>query len=158
MRRRLPAPRLSGFDYRDTRAYFVTTNTQGRARLLGRATRSGIVLSRAGEIVLETWRALPSHYPHVALDAFVVMPDHVHGIVILHGAAALEDRHPLTEVVRALKSYSSLAINKERGTPGARVWQRGFHDRIVRDHDALAAIRAYIRANPARWWAQHGDG
>jgi REP element-mobilizing transposase RayT len=60
-------------------------------------------------------------------------------------------RHALPEIVRALKSFSARAINQHRGTPGARVWQRNYYERIIRDQHQFEATRRYIRDNPAKW-------
>ncbi|RLC57367.1 MAG: hypothetical protein DRI30_04340 [Chloroflexi bacterium] len=84
----------------------------------------------------------------------MIMPNHVHGIVRLPaGAAPLPtvEAGSLGAVVRAFKSASTLRVNRLRETPGARVWQRGYYDRIIRDEAELARVRQYIRDNPARW-------
>lgn len=78
------------------------------------------------------------------------MPNHIHGILELVELEAVH-RHPLSEILRAFKSFSSRRINRRRGTPGASVWQRDFHDRIIRDEEELEAIRRYIAENPAKW-------
>ena len=78
--------RLSGYDYSRTGAYFVTTCTHGRADLFGKIVKNEMRLNVYGRMVQEVWNGLPGHYPHVALDAFVIMPNHVHGIVVLVGA------------------------------------------------------------------------
>lgn len=131
-----------------------------------------MIENQNGAFVRGYWEALPDHYSNVALDAFVIMPDHVHGIVVLgdrrDGAGAgdraglkpaptggdgLEDAggwHGLAEVVRAFKTFSARRINAMRGTPGVPVWQRGYYERIIRDHHALKNIREYIHANPQR--------
>ena len=75
--------RLSGYDYSRTGAYFVTTCTHGRADLFGKIVKNEMRLNVYGRMVQEVWNGLPGHYPHVALDAFVIMPNHIHGIVVL---------------------------------------------------------------------------
>ena len=77
--------RLSGYDYARAGTYFVTICVAGRKQILGQIRNGAAVLSEAGHLVLDAWEQLPLHYPHVRLDEFVVMPNHVHGIVMLDG-------------------------------------------------------------------------
>jgi REP-associated tyrosine transposase len=128
----------------------VTGCIEGRECLLGEVSNNTVHLSPAGQTVARAWEDLPKHYPHVRLDAFVVMPNHIHGVLELQELEAVR-RHPLPEVLPAFKSFSSRRINKRRGTPGVPVWQRDFHDRIIRDQEELEAIRRYIAENPAKW-------
>ena len=152
--------RLSGYDYSRTGAYFVTTCTHGRADLFGKIVKNEMRLNVYGRMVQEVWNGLPGHYPHVALDAFVIMPNHVHGIVVLVGAGfkpaptpnpAHIPRHGLPEIVRAFKTFSARQINQLRHTPGIPVWQRNYYEHIIRNKAALNRIRQYVRANPAHW-------
>lgn len=159
MRRRLPAPRLAWFDYRRSGAYFVTMSTHRRRPTLAAIWAGGLVLTRLGQLVEEAWRALPRHYRHVHLDAFVVMPDHIHGIVCLRDLASNDARrHGLSEIVRNFKSFSARAVNAAHGTAGSRVWHRGFYERVIRDEDHLHAVRSYIAMNPSRWVERYGSG
>ena len=159
--RRKPT-RLADYDYRTPGVYFVTVVTRGRACLFGRITEEGLVLNDLGRVVEDVWTRLPNHYPHLELDAFVVMPNHFHGLVFLKPAAPVvgeglkpsptaNRRHGLPEIVRAFKTFSARRINALRGTPGRRLWQRSYHDRIVRDEADLGRLREYIAANPMRW-------
>lgn len=148
--------RLRGYDYSRPGAYFITFNTWHWVPLLGQVERGRIRLTRHGRIVVRIWEELPRHYA-VTLDAFVVMPDHVHGILILPDRLSTGDSLvtsgppvPVTEIVRSLKSFSARQINESRGTPGSPVWQRGYYDRIIRDRNALNRIRRYILRNPER--------
>jgi len=142
--------RYRKYDYSRAGFYFVTGCIEGRECLLGEVQDGTVHLSPDGRTVAYVWEDLPKHYPHVRLDAFVAMPNHIHGVIELQ---ELDDirRHPLSEILRAFKTFSSRRINKRRGTPGAQVWQRNFHDRIVRDQDELEGIRRYIAENPAKW-------
>ena len=127
-------------------------------------------LNAFGEIVVRTWHDLPNHVANVQLDAFVVMPNHVHGIIVITDNSVVDSvgagsepaptttkpaptpkRHALPEIVRQLKTFSARRINQHRGTPGAPVWQRNYYERIIRDERTLGRIRAYIRNNPLKW-------
>jgi putative transposase len=156
--------RLEGFDYSRPDAYFVTICAHRRMCRFGEIEECEMRLSEAGAIARESWENLPAHYPHVILDAFVVMPNHIHGIIVLTddvaGAglkpAPAATRHGLPEVVRAFKTFSARRINENRGVRAAPVWQRNYYEHIVRDEAALDRIRGYIAGNPANW-AQDPD-
>ena len=160
VRRRRKSIRLKGWDYSAPGAYFVTICTHKRQPLFGQVVDGEMVLNQYGEIVREAWFDLPNHYAHVELDAFVVMPNHIHAIIILDadaigvgaGLKPAPTRHPLSEIVRALKTFSARRINTLRGTPGVPVWQRNYYEHIIRNERALNAIRRYIAENPLRWY------
>ena len=151
--------RLPGYDYTSTGAYFVTVCTAGRRCIFGEIDDGEMCLGQLGRIVWERWTALPQHYPNVRLDAFVVMPNHIHGIILLERdrprnvGAGLKPAptRGLAEIVRGFKTFSSRAINSLRSTPGQAVWQRGYYDRIVRDEVEMVRIQQYILDNPLRW-------
>lgn len=146
--------RLRGFDYTRAGAYFVTSCTHQRVRLFGEVRQGAMCLSKAGKIVEWCWHDLPNHYANIRLDAFVVMPDHIHGIILLDGTVVVGPRggvHGLSEIIRAFKSFSARRINECCDTPGIAVWQRSYHDRIVRNDGGIHAIRHYIAANPGCW-------
>jgi len=159
--------RLRGYDYSQNGAYFVTICTQNRAFLFGEVVDGNMHLSDSGRVVQATWDGLPSHYAGVACDAFVVMPDHIHGIIILNEREVVTDSdgvctstpvptgkrryHGLPEIVRGFKTFSSRQTNQLRGIPGVRVWQRNYYEHIIRNESALNRIRAYIARNPAQW-------
>ncbi|MBI2298367.1 MAG: transposase [Armatimonadetes bacterium] len=155
--------RLPGYDYAAQGVYFVTICTAGRGCWLGQADHDSILLSAVGTQVERSWQALPEHFHDLDLDAFVVMPNHLHGLVILHGdrpPAFGEDRlteafgrpraGSLSTVIRSFKSAASRAAHALL-PPGETLWQRGFHEHIVRDDDELGRIRYYSAANPCRW-------
>ena len=138
--------RIRGYDYRRPGAYFVTVVTRRRERILGQVLKARVLLTSAGEAAQAAWGEIPEHCPGVTLDAFVVMPDHIHGILFLQ-----RSRLTLGQVVGLFKSAASNAINRARGSPGAPVWQSGFYERIIRDNEAWRAIRRYVEENPIRW-------
>jgi putative transposase len=94
----------------------------------------------------------------VELDKFVIMPNHIHGIIILQDAVGeglkpspTPKRHGLTEIVRGFKTFSAKSINQHRNTPGIHVWQRNYHEHVIRDEADLCKIREYINNNPLQW-------
>lgn len=162
--------RLDGYDYAESGAYFVTICTQDHLCLFGEIVDGDMRANALGRIVQETWQDLPDHYPRVELDAFVVMPNHVHMIVILtqdphpvgagfkpalaHGPGTTPDvpkRYGLAEITRAFKTFSARQINKCRRVQGIPVWQRNYYEHIIRNERALNYIRRYIVENPQRW-------
>lgn len=128
-------------------AYRVTLRTAGRARLFGAVADGSIELSPAGRVVQVEWLRTAFLHPAVRLDAYVVMPDHFHGILLLDGS---ETTGSLRAIVAGFKAGSALRINQLRGTPGGVVWQRGCQERPLRPPE-LAAVREHIRDNPLRW-------
>jgi REP element-mobilizing transposase RayT len=138
--------RLPHYDYASPGAYFVTICTHGRACLFGSINGSEAALSYEGGIVRKVWSGLPAHYPNVALDEFVIMPNHVHGILVIHD----EGGRPLSEMVRGFKAFSTREL-QSNGLTRTPVWQRGYYEHVVRDDDDLTAIREYIRNNPLKW-------
>ena len=168
--RRRRSIRLRGFDYAQAGAYFVTICTRRSACVLGEVVAGEVRLSEAGRVVQTVWEGLPRHYPHVQLDAWIIMPNHVHGIVILTAdpvgaglkpapttpdapapANVKRTRHGLPEIVRAFKTFSARRINAARGTQGTAFWQRNYYEHVIRNEAALDRIRQYIEDNPARW-------
>ncbi|HSE83161.1 MAG TPA: transposase, partial [Thermodesulfobacteriota bacterium] len=97
----------------------------------------------------------------IKLDAFVIMPNHVHGIIInvandvgaglKPAPTTVAKNHTLFEIVRGFKTFSSRRINETRGTPGSHVWQRNYYEHIIRNEDDLDEIREYIINNPLKW-------
>lgn len=143
--------RLAGYDHSQAGAYFVTVCTQDRACLFGEVVDGEMRLNPSGQAVASVWQALPEHYAHVQVDAFVVMPNHVHGVVVLALDTPASPRHGLSEVVRGFKTFSARRANEFRKARGVAVWQRAFHDQVIRDAAILCQIRKYIAANPFEW-------
>jgi REP-associated tyrosine transposase len=160
--RRRRALRLRGFDYAQPGLYFVTVCTHNRERLLGEVEGGQMRLSEAGRIVERIWWELPGRFPSVSTDAFVVMPNHVHGVIVLgasragvpKGAASsapTNDWPALGRVVRAFKSLSGIEVNRRLKRRGPPLWQRNYYEHVIRDGEDLAGVRTYIADNPLRW-------
>lgn len=159
--------RLQGYDYAQDGAYFVTICTYNRECVLRELIGEAMQINLFGSIVQDSWLDLPNHYFHTELDAFVIMPNHVHGIIVLNAARDLKGgvglrptptlastskhHHSLSEIVRAFKSFSTHRINELRDSPGGAVWQRNYYERIIRSEKMLNDARLYIETNPAQW-------
>lgn len=166
--------RLQGYDYTQPGAYFVTVITRQRTCLFGEVVNGEMKLSDLGQIADECWRAIPDHFPFVELGVHVVMPNHVHGIIMIDwdgaqsnlgtiddgkGAAMLrpnDNPHKINDkpgslgaIVRSYKSAVSYQINKQFNL--SQIWQRNYHEHIIRDADEANRIHLYIEANPAHW-------
>lgn len=152
------SPRLQGYDYSQSGAYFVTICSHQRQHIFGHIKDSVMILSEAGKIAEARWLALPQHHADMELDAFVLMPNHVHGIVIIHGEAPAP---PMTNHLRPkslgtiIGSYKSSVTRHIRDTlsefENEIIWQERYHDHIIRNENELNIIRQYVYSNPARW-------
>ncbi|HVU11657.1 MAG TPA: transposase [Phototrophicaceae bacterium] len=162
--------RMPGYDYRQDGVYFVTICTHQREILFGHVAGETVSLNSFGEVVQQRWNELPNHFPSAQLGSFIIMPNHVHAVVVinayligarhaspLHSTASNGKRGSLGTIVGSFKSASARIINEQRDTPSAPVWQRGYHDRIVRNERELNAIREYILYNPMRWEADENN-
>lgn len=146
------SPRWKDYDYSQEGAYFVTICTHQREWLFGEVANGEMHLSPSGEIAQQTWTELASHYPTVELDESVVMPNHVHGILVIKRAGFNPaPTHGLSEIVRGYKSLVTRQINAHYQVPGSVVWQRSYYDHIIRNEASLNAIRQYVLTNPERW-------
>ncbi|MEW6368810.1 MAG: hypothetical protein AB1714_29630 [Acidobacteriota bacterium] len=120
-------------------------------------------LNRMGTIVAEEWVKTPQLRPNVGLDAWVIMPNQIHGIVLISDGRGTARRAPTMErfgapvvgslptVVRAFKSATTKRINDLRCTPATTVWQRNYYEHVIRDEGDLMRARWYIAGNPAKW-------
>ncbi|MEM1127236.1 MAG: transposase [Bacteroidota bacterium] len=167
-RYRIPSARHPRWDYAAPGWYFVTWCTQGRVPWLGTVERGSLRLSAAGRIVADEWRRTPVVRPRVTVEAWAVMPDHVHALIGLDVEGPPPDVAPVGlvgqppdvrwrsgsvgAIVGQIKSVSTKRIRRA-GMPDF-AWQPRFHDRIVRSRRAFVNIRRYIIANPSRWVAR----
>lgn len=164
--------RLRHYDYRTPGRYFVTICTYQRLSLFGDVVDGEMQINAFGKAVNDCWQAIPQHFSYVSCDAFVVMPNHVHGIVVIDGDMVGEGiagegmavpcpnkarkfgkpiAGSLPTIVGSFKSAATKRINQIRDAKGSPVWQRNYYERIIRDEAALTNIRRYIRNNPAMW-------
>ena len=172
--------RLRDYDYARDGAYFVTICTWQRECLFGEVVYGEMRLNDAGRIVDDWWQRVVIHFSGVAIDQCVIMPNHFHGIVTTVGAGFPRPCPPvpptnrdgmanrggptnqggetpplrrvaLGQIVGYFKYQSTKRINQIRNNPGAPVWQRNYHERVIRDQRELDGIRRYIAENPVKW-------
>jgi putative transposase len=159
--------RLDGYDYRRPGAYFTTICTHEREPVLAEIHSGTIRLSKTGQVVVCCWLALPRFFPNVELDSWVLMPDHIHGVILLfNGSNASGADHVIANpsprpngtapssvpaIIQNFKSVSTRKTNQLLSTSGARLWQRNYFERIIRTDRELDSIRRYIDENSARW-------
>ncbi|MBI3166405.1 MAG: transposase [Anaerolineales bacterium] len=157
--------RLKEYDYSQVGAYYVTIVTYQRDCLFGEVVNGEMILNEYGKVADECWRAIPEHFPNVELGLHVIMPNHVHGIIVIaddrRGAAMLRpyDNNSTHKInvkpgslgatVRSYKSAVSYRIHKELNATG--IWQRNYYDHIIRDEKDLKNKTDYIEANPMLW-------
>ena len=170
---RIPSARLQHWDYRWAGAYFITICTQNREHYFGEIINGEMQLSNTGVIADILWHQIPHHTQNVELGAFVVMPNHIHGILIIN-ESAVETLHatslPLStepptaknqqmanispksnSISTIVRSYKS-AVSKHAHRLGFELeWQPRFHDHIIRDDKSFQNITNYILNNPANW-------
>jgi REP element-mobilizing transposase RayT len=167
----MKSPRLQGYDYTRSGAYFVTICTHERQMLFGQIADNGVmILNAAGTIAEQFWVTIPDHFPHIETDLFVVMPNHVHGILLLTDMTdSTRTRHcrvpteqPKTEAFglpvkgslsTVVRSYKSIVTREIRRATQSQivVWQGRYHDHVIRNEHDLNQIREYIVNNPAKW-------
>jgi len=152
--------RLRGFDYAAPATYFVTLCTEERRCLFGRVEDAQVDHSAAGRMVLSWWHRIPASFPYVRLRAFVLMPNHLHGILRFLepavGGARVTERPGLGRVITWFKTRTTGAYTRgvrHEGWPrfNGRLWQRSFYEHIIRDEEELAHADGYILRNPRRW-------
>lgn len=151
-RKRTRAP---GFDYREPGPYFVTVCEHRRANRFGQVIDHHMVLNDAGEMVVTTWQMLSKKYSEIALDSFVLMPNHFHGLVTFD-SEDVDSNVSLSEAMKWLKTmttnwYMQGVTTHEWPRFDRHLWQRSFHDRIVRSDSEMNRFRTYIANNPALW-------
>jgi putative transposase len=169
--------RLRNYDYASSGAYFVTICAAQKLQVFGEILEDAMLLNDFGRIVLEEWNRSFEIRAELSGDAFVVMPNHIHGIVwilepnqtdvehasIVTGVGAT-GRSPLRgnvvpgpakkslgAFVAGFKSAVTKRINEARGTPGVPMWQRNYFERIIRSERELEETRGYITNNPITW-------
>ncbi|WP_321372554.1 transposase [uncultured Draconibacterium sp.] len=160
---RISSTRLQNWDYGSNAAYFVTICTQGREHYFGDIVNGEMQLSPIGKLAEKYWMEIPQHFPFVQLNAFVVMPNHVHGIIVIDRNDDI-NRDAVQTPKLGVSTWKSgtlgVIINqyKRAVTINARkinphfAWQSRYHDHIIRNDESFERICNYILSNPENWY------
>lgn len=155
--------RLWGYDYSQAGAYFITICTRNRQCLFGVIVDGAMQLNNTGRIVAREWVRTAEIRQGIESDGWVVMPNHFHGILVVHERRGTARRAPTVErfgrpvsgsvptIVRSFKSAVTKRVNELYRTSGAPLWQRNYCEHIIRNDDEMNRIRQYILDNPEQW-------
>lgn len=144
--------RLTHYDYGQPGSYFLTVCTENKAKLLGEIVGGGVLdtphirLSSYGTVVERITRDFNDFYADIAVDAFVIMPNHVHLLLTIHPSVG--SPRTATPTIPSWMGAWKRKINRE---VGRAIWQRSYYDHIVRGEQDYGEIWQYIANNPARW-------
>ena len=174
---RIATTRLKGYDYTRNGLYFITICTQKKIPCFGEINDGKMVLSETGIIVYKFWMQIQDHFPNINLDEFIIMPDHIHGIIIIKSKSESTSNHMVETPKLGVSTGTSFKIGKS-GNPywksnsiGSIInqfkrictiktksigldfsWQPRFYDHIIRSDKELNHIRTYIKDNPNNWF------
>ncbi len=172
---RIESARLKNWNYSSSGNYFITICTQKRAHFLGEIVDNRMILSQKGKFAKKYWLEIPVHFSYATLDAFVIMPDHMHGIVVVDAINRVYNTESINRVYNTIPKPGTGGITKQhnpmlhdnlsriirwykgRTTFESRQidpkfsWQPRFYDHVIRNETALYNIRRYIKNNPKMW-------
>jgi REP element-mobilizing transposase RayT len=165
---RIPSIRLQTWDYSNNGAYFITICTQDRNHFFGDIQNGNMQLSEIGKLAEQYWMEIPNHFSFIELENFVVMPNHVHGILIINNISlseCVETRQCLVSTIGSSRfqnqgkntissivgSYKSIVTKMSRKINQNFGWQSRFHDHIIRNSKSFDTIQNYIFDNPLNW-------
>jgi REP-associated tyrosine transposase len=153
--------RLKDYDYSESGYYFVTICTKDHQKHFGEISTEKMQLSDIGDIAKMYWQGIPIHFADTLLDEFIIMPNHIHGIVILDKSVGNADlrslpkdsnrsKMQLSKIIHGFKSSVTRTIHKTRNN-NSFIWQKSFYDHVISNEQMLNKIREYILNNPLRW-------
>lgn len=169
-KRRPNSMRLKDFDYSLDGAYFITICTKNREHFFGEIYNGKLNETEQSKICLNCWLDLPNHYNNCIVDEFIVMPDHIHGIIFIKNPNAVMTgfvvgaglkpaptghgkfkSYSVSEIIRGFKTFTARKINEYENMKDRALWQTRFYDHIIENDDELNRIRKYIINNPGAW-------
>ena len=162
--------RLKGYDYNQQGYYYITICTKNRLNPFGEIINNIMHLSQTGEIENKFWIAIPEHFKNIELDEFIIMPNHIHGIIIVNNGDVGNNgvghpNHPIraisvdnydrtkmivSKIIHGFKSSATREIRRQLNDFNFS-WQKSYYDHIIRDENDLNRIREYISNNPTNW-------
>lgn len=167
--------RLQHYDYSRAGYYFVTICTQNRQCLFGEIVEGHMILNEVGKIIVRWWEETKNKFPNIELDEFVIMPNHLHGIITIVGAdlrvcpdskgqgttnkRIKQGEHTGSPLQKIIQWFKTMTTNEYiQGVKSGicppfknHLWQRSFYDHVIRDEQSLHDVREYIQHNPLNW-------
>ena len=158
--------RLKDYSYFENGYYFVTICSKNRENIFGEIhkkfvgtglapVRNKIKVSKLGQIINNQWNDIPNKYEDIELDKYIIMPNHLHGILILNKRTGASPVPTISKIIGVFKSKASLEylrfIKNRNLNFSGKIWQRSFYDHIIRNERSLDALREYISNNPVNW-------
>lgn len=163
---RIETTRLAGWDYGSNALYYITINTKNRGHYFGKIVDKEMHLTNVGLAANDCWQEIPKHFSFVVLEKFVVMPDHVHGIIRINKPVGMDVETQnfvslpykknkfgpqSNNLASILRGYKIGVTNFAKSHNIFFCWQRGYHDHIIRNERSFYAISKYIENNPGKW-------
>jgi putative transposase len=158
--------RLAGYNYTQSGTYFVTICTYERCLLLENISQGVIQLNMTGEIVQSCWTEINRHFAFTDTSIYVIMPNHIHGIIVINHPLEETDsirqkteseafgkavRNSLPTIVRSFKSAATKRVNANLDNEISNLWQRGYYEHVIRSEEEMAQIGDYNLGNPQKW-------
>jgi len=165
--------RIPNYDYTQPGAYYITVTSFDRRKIFGQIMEGKVILSEIGSIVLSEWTRIEKRFKKISLGSFVIMPNHIHGIIIINGRDTGDfvlnsniqnlPRVPTGErfgapvsgsiptILRSFKSSTTQRCHTEFTKRVPRIWQKGYYEHVIRNSEDMDRISAYIEANPSNW-------
>ena len=148
--------RLKDFDYLASGAYFITIYTKNRINFFGNIENCKVNLYNYGNLAKKYWKEIPKHYNDTIIDEFIIMPNHIHGIIMIfrkEQCSVPAKNNSIGLISKIIKSYKEIVTKSICNDYNVNnfCWQRSFHDHIIRNEEGLDKIREYIYYNPLKW-------
>ncbi|MBL1351727.1 MAG: transposase [Zetaproteobacteria bacterium] len=143
--------RLKDYDYSQAGLYFMTICTQNRLHLFGEIVNDNMVFNDAGNMIEKLWREIPNHFKNTRLHEYIIMPNHIHGIIEISSTCKT-----IGNIVGAFKSLTTneyIKMVKQNILPSfdKRIWQHNYWEHIIRDEHEHTHIAQYMMDNPQTW-------
>ena len=178
---RIESARLHNWDYRSDGSYFITICTKNRDHFFGKIQNEKMNLTEIGQLAYQFWKEIPDHFSSIELGNFVIMPNHVHGILTIHGynkniiwdgnkpaSSSMDDKNDNNDsksknekmskispkpgsISTIIRSYKSVVTKHSKQFDSNFAWQSRFHDHIIRNRHSFYVIQKYIFNNPKKW-------
>ncbi len=158
--------RLITYNYSYVGYYFITICVKNREEYFGKIIHDEMILNDHGEMIKKNWLRIPEFHPSIQLDEWIIMPNHIHGIIVIENGksetagtehCSVPTRYGLlSKIIKSFKEACSKQIRIQY--PGSLFcWQRSYYDHVIRNEESLFTIRRYIRDNPQKWYMDENN-